>query len=121
MSALAGLRGRCLLPPSANMLFPGKLRRHKSPEYKAWIKAATLQLRRAVFPIEGPVTIAIDIGRCNANRDLDNMNKAPIDLIKALGWIKDDNVNHVVRIVTSYLPDIVPDGQMVITVTGRGE
>jgi Holliday junction resolvase RusA-like endonuclease len=103
------------------MLYPGKLRRRKSPEYKAWIAVASLQLRRVNFAIQGPVSIAIEIGRCNANRDLDNMNKAPIDLIKALGWIKDDNVKHVVRVVTSYLPDIVPDGEMVITVTGRGE
>jgi Holliday junction resolvase RusA-like endonuclease len=92
--------------------------RVKAKPYNAWIATAGWQLGQGRAP-SVPVVIAIDVGKCNIQRDLDNMGKPIIDRLVDLGWIKDDSVQHVVRVVISYLPDIVEAGKVRVTVTSR--
>jgi len=87
-------------PPSVNNLFlnlPGRGRVLTS-QYKAWKIEASSKVRaqRPLF-FRGPVTLCIvieDGNRC----DLDNLAKAPIDLIVGLGIIESDGPNIVKQI-----------------------
>lgn len=83
-------------PPSLNSLFPGKVRRHKSERYEAWI----LEAKRAVCQqhftqFTQPVSIAYKFGAPNKKkRDIDNLFKAPNDLLVSVGAIADDSLIH---------------------------
>lgn len=95
-------------PPSVNALYsnvPGR-GREKTRLYRDWIEAAGWQLlsqKPAVF--EGPVDITLvfaDEGRA----DLDNLSKAPVDLLVKHGIIKDDSRKYVRRIVKEWSSDV---------------
>ncbi len=101
--------GECAIPPSVNGLFAnvkGK-GRVKTAAYTRWRLVAGAQLKSVKAPASG-VEVAILVGRCNVQRDLDNMAKPVLDLIKDLGWIVDDSVKHVSSVTVRYLPDDLP-------------
>lgn len=84
-------------PPSLNSLFPGKAKRHKSERYEAWIKEAGQALMQQDkgrgFRI--PVSVSYKFGQPDKRkRDLDNLFKAPNDLLVAHGIIEDDSLIH---------------------------
>ena len=84
-------------PPSANaihtpMTIAGKPRKVRSPEYKAWIRAAGWQVKaahREPLPPKAPFAILIvaNIGR---QRDVDNLIKPVLDLLAGVGMTPDD-------------------------------
>jgi crossover junction endodeoxyribonuclease RusA len=88
-------------PPTLNHLYPtGRHgRRHKSSEYKAWIKAAEAQFYEQ-FPswlvppvptIKGKVDVQMFFGRPDKRRrDLANLEKAVSDFLVNVGAIHDD-------------------------------
>lgn len=84
------------LPPSLNQLYPGKVRRHKSDKYKAWIRDATLMLNQQhIEKFNVPVSISYAFGKPdNRRRDLDNLFKACNDLLVSYGIIEDDSLIH---------------------------
>ncbi len=83
-------------PPSLNSLFPGKSRRHKSEKYEAWIYEAKRALAQQSFTqFTKPVSISYKFGKPdNRKRDIDNLFKAPNDLLVACGMLKDDSLVH---------------------------
>lgn len=97
------------IPPSTNQLFRARQRGrrghfYKSRVYMDWIKEVSLTVPRGK-PIEGLAEIAIEIHGGTGwthRRDLDNTNKAVIDLLKNKSYIHDDNTKHVRKITTSY-------------------
>lgn len=83
-------------PPSANNLFrnvPGK-GRVKTERYNIWMQAAAWDVLlennkpRKVETLTGPVEISIEMGKCRG--DIDNRNKAVLDLMVKCGVIADD-------------------------------
>jgi len=84
-------------PPSLNSLYPGKVRRHKSEKYEVWIKEAgqALMQQDCSMRFDKPVCVAYKFGQPNKKkRDLDNLLKAPNDLLVAHGIIADDSLIH---------------------------
>lgn len=69
-----------------------------------WLREVSLVVPRGK-PIEGLAEIEIEIHGGTGwthRRDLDNTNKAVIDLLKNKNYIHDDNTKHVRKITTSY-------------------
>lgn len=87
-------------PPSTNNLFVNSEGRGRflSGEYKAWRIAASSKVRqqRPMF-FRGPVTLSMVVEEGN-RCDLDNLMKAPIDLLVELGIIEDDGPKIVKQI-----------------------
>ena len=84
-------------PPSLNSLYPGRVRRHKSAKYEAWINEARQALIQQDCSVKfiNPICVAYKFGQPNKKRrDLDNLLKAPNDLLVAHGIIADDNLIH---------------------------
>ena len=83
-------------PISVNRLYPGRVKRHKSKEYVAWLKEAGQILNtqpREVFTV--PVCIAYRFGQPDKRRrDIDNLFKCCNDLITDHGIITDDSLIH---------------------------
>jgi crossover junction endodeoxyribonuclease RusA len=82
-------------PPSVNNLFLNVRRgRVKTPQYRAWIEEAGLLLNQQHVPrYEGKVFITFRVNRPDKRkRDLDNICKAPIDLLVASKIIEDDSL-----------------------------
>ncbi len=90
------------VPPAANNLFfnashGGRLR---SARYRAWRSAAGWLVRlQAPRRVRGPVAISITIEEGASRADLDNLAKAPIDLLCELQLIEGDH-RDVIREVT---------------------
>jgi Holliday junction resolvase RusA-like endonuclease len=86
-------------PPSVNGLFtnvPGK-GRVKTTRYLTWIRAAINEVRsQKVGPVSGPVYVDITVSKRRSNADIDNLIKAPLDLLVSEGLIDDDR--HVERV-----------------------
>lgn len=97
------------IPPSTNQLFRARQRGrrghfYKSRVYMDWLREVSLVVPRGK-PIEGLAEIEIEIHGGTGwthRRDLDNTNKAVIDLLKNKNYIHDDNTKHVRKITTSY-------------------
>ncbi len=83
-------------PPSLNSLFPGKVRRFKSKKYEEWIKENIQLLKSQTYDIiNEPVSVSYRFGRPDKRkRDLDNLFKAPNDLLVSQGVISDDSLIH---------------------------
>ena len=86
-------------PPSANRLFTNRHRggRVRPREYNCWIETAGRELM-AQRPKrhEGPVSIAIVASPPHARkRDLDNLLKAPLDLLVSHAVIVDDSADYL--------------------------
>jgi Holliday junction resolvase RusA-like endonuclease len=104
------------IPPSANSLYPGKQRRHKSAAYKAWIQEAGLEiLAQGRQKILGKVEVLYEVGRPKGRRrrDVMNLEKAPSDLLVNLGVIEDDSL---IERCTVCWSDEVPPGRMRVSV-----
>ncbi len=78
------------MPPSVNNLFMNiKRGRAITPEYKAWRTLAGLKLKsQHPKPVKGRVALHYLIGKGRA--DLDNIAKAPTDLLVEYGVIEGD-------------------------------
>lgn len=102
------------MPPSLWRLYEGKgKRQQKSKEYKSWIKEAgwlLVQQRNSGGThrrILGDVSISIRAYKHgNKRRDLDNILKAPLDLLTSTHTIKDDS--QVVSIHAQWVDSGVP-------------
>lgn len=83
-------------PPSLNSLYPGKVRRHKSKKYVAWIKSATLAINnQKTDRFDVPVQVHYKFGKPDSLiRDLANLEKAPSDLLVECGILADDSLIH---------------------------
>lgn len=93
------------LPPSTNHLYPGRMRRFKSKEYKAWIERVLPVLRGHAQPLTYPVAITFVVReRMNSQADISNRIKATEDLMKTAGVIHNDNVKHVTDVRIQYRP-----------------
>lgn len=85
------------LPPSLNSLYPGKVRRHKSKAYEAWIKEAgqMLMIQKKEQFFDKPVHVSYRFGKPNKRQmDLANREKAASDLLVAHGVLADDSLIH---------------------------
>lgn len=99
------------IPPSTNQLFRARQsgRRghfYKSRCYMDWITEVALIVPRGKA-LEGIAEIEIEIHGGEGwthRRDLDNTNKAVIDMLKNKGYLHDDNTKYVRKITTSYHP-----------------
>jgi crossover junction endodeoxyribonuclease RusA len=79
-------------PPSVNNLFKnaGRKGRVPTPAYEDWKRQAGWQVKaQRQEAIHGPVAVTIVHGKRRA--DLDNLNKAPLDLLVSQGLIDDDS------------------------------
>jgi hypothetical protein len=96
------------LPPSTNNLFlttkTGK--RVKTPQYRAWIEAATPILGLMAPPPRVPCEVWITVrGKINPRSDVANREKAVTDLLVAEGVLPGDSVKYVVGSHQVYRPD----------------
>lgn len=82
-------------PPAANNLFVnGAAGRFISPRYKAWRSDAGWMVpRTAKGAVPGHFRAVLTFDRPDRRkRDLDNLLKAPMDLLKTMGVIMDDRL-----------------------------
>jgi crossover junction endodeoxyribonuclease RusA len=96
------------LPPSTNSLFAGKTKRFPSRRYRAWREEAgwALAAQRPLPSFSEPVEVTLSIGRPDKRvRDLDNMLKAPLDLLVEFGVLVDDHL--IYRLSASWDSDVV--------------
>ena len=81
-------------PPTTNTLFvnAGK-RRVRSKRYATWARHAENEiLAQQCKPVPGAVSVEIVIGKPDRRkRDLDNLLKAPLDILVCCGLIEDDS------------------------------
>lgn len=102
-------------PPSVNGLFSGKARRYLSAGYKAWKAAAGPRVPGGL--IAGPFVIEMIFDRPDRRaRDLDNLAKAPLDLIVERGLVIDDSCCQRITLAWSDEP---PQRDSVVRVTVR--
>jgi Holliday junction resolvase RusA-like endonuclease len=82
------------MPPAANNLFFNAQGggRGRSTRYRAWRAAAGWQARlQNPVRVRGPVSISITVEEGASRADLDNLAKAPIDLLCDLQLIEGDH------------------------------
>ena len=102
------------IPPSVNATHRhGGGRCWLSTEYQDWRMATRLTLAGQIAGLAdkpvGPYAIWIDIrgGKgWRANRDMDNLGKAILDILQIVGIIEDDSTQWVQRIVFTYADPI---------------
>lgn len=84
------------VPPSTNKLFvTRKGRRFKSPEYRAWLRAAVPMLRQLASPDWSPFGVRLtlfDDGALSPHRDIDNIIKPVLDCLVKAGVIRNDSI-----------------------------
>jgi len=94
-------------PPSVNSLFRDVSRRDgkragriKTQRYLTWIRAATNEAAaQDQKPIRGHVKVRILLGKPDRRkRDLDNLLKAPLDLLTGLSLIEDDSAVQCIQV-----------------------
>ena len=101
----------CLMlpfPVSTNNLFAGKTKRFPSRRYKTWRTeaGAALAAQRPLPSFSEPVEVTLSIGKPDGRkRDLDNLFKAPLDLLVEFGVLVDDQLIH--RLSASWDPNVV--------------
>lgn len=92
-------------PPSLNNLFDNvpRLGRVSTSEYKAWKKAAEVELLMQLPRIAtGPVEIEMTFQEKPGRRDIDNLPKAVLDLLVAQGVIGGDHNKIVRRLIAQW-------------------
>ena len=78
-------------PPADNLFFNAARGRSRSERYRAWRSAAGWQARlQNPRRVRGPVAISITVEE-GSRADLDNLAKAPIDLLCELNLIEGDH------------------------------
>ena len=96
----------CLpMPPSGNGLFPGRSRRYRSPEYKAWADEAGWELaRQRPVSVTGRVSLLIEVAEPKTKRatDVTNRIKAVEDLLVSHGVIQGDDQRYVRRVTAEW-------------------
>lgn len=105
-------------PPAVNNLFATVGRRRiRSRRYEDWCEIAGLMLAsQRPAKIKGPFTIRIIAERPDKrSRDLDNILKAPLDLLVTMGVIEDDSLAQEIVVGWSPKAPALP-GRLVITV-----
>lgn len=99
------------LPPSVNNLFvnAGK-RRVKSARYTEWLKAAGWELQaQKPAKVSGTFRFTMVAYRPDRRRrDLDNLIKPVLDLLKTHGVIEDDHLTQSIHATWADGPMIVP-------------
>jgi Holliday junction resolvase RusA-like endonuclease len=114
---LTRLRFRCAIPPSANALWRlgrrqgGRGRLYRDPAYGAWLQAECLQLRVGRRRVRTPCRVSVIILGGEGwpeSRDIDNLWKATLDLVRHAGIIPDDSVRHVRGVSAEYVPPETP-------------
>ena len=95
-------------PPSVNALYRNVSGRGrvKTERYKTWLRAAGNELLATPLgqrvPIEGKFILTVLAGRPDKRiRDLDNLLKAPLDLLQAHGLIKNDGLAQSITVAWS--------------------
>ena len=99
------------LPPSTNNLFATVSRKRvKSQAYTRWLSAAGWELKaQNPEPIKGRFHFTMVVYPPDKRRrDLDNLLKAPLDLLKTHGVIEDDSLAQSISVSWSESPMIVP-------------
>ena len=91
------------IPPSVNEIWTpicrnGKGAFVKSKKYRSWLANANAALTvqdRPRDPLYGHITVAIDVPDTE-KRDIDNLEKATLDVLEAAGILEDDkHVRHL--------------------------
>jgi Holliday junction resolvase RusA-like endonuclease len=78
------------IPPSANNLFPGQVKRVKSTEYKAWLDAAGWEIKaQKPQPVTGPYSLRLMLPHAMQG-DVSNRLKATEDLLVKHALTADD-------------------------------
>jgi Holliday junction resolvase RusA-like endonuclease len=96
----------CLpLPPGVNNLFPGRIHRHKSREYKVWLAEAALWWaasplsKQAAWPLAKGTNVLWTLDAYffmpTWVGDLDNKLKAPIDFLCAQSGLTDNRLTEI--------------------------
>lgn len=97
-------------PPSLNNLFINVRRgRIRSQKYDSWLQEAGQEImRQRPSKCQGPVSIKYEFqdGRDNRKRDLDNLAKAPNDLLVSHGIIEADDGSIVRSIALEWNPSV---------------
>jgi crossover junction endodeoxyribonuclease RusA len=97
-------------PPSLNNLFiNGRKGRFRSQKYDSWIQeAGTEIMRQRPLKLAGPVSITYEFqdGHDKRKRDLDNLAKAPNDLLVSHGIIEADDGSIVRAIELKWNPEV---------------
>jgi crossover junction endodeoxyribonuclease RusA len=104
------------LPPSLNRLWRSNRGRvHRAAPYVSWLRTAGWELlTQRPASLTGNVRITIAAGRPDRRRrDIDNLNKAVLDLLVSHGVIEDDS--KVVTLTSSWDPD-VPAGRVHVAI-----
>lgn len=98
-------------PPSTNNLFATVSRKRiKSEAYKSWLTAAGWELKaQNPTPIKGAFRFSmVCYPPDRRRRDLDNLAKAPLDLLKTHGVIEDDSLSRSIHLEWAEGPMMVP-------------
>jgi Holliday junction resolvase RusA-like endonuclease len=109
------------IPPSCNQLWRAGRRKghfYKSRAYTLWLQEANLLTPKGT-PLGAPAEVQIEIHGGKGwthRRDLDNTNKAIIDLLKWRGYFEDDNTQHVTKISTEYIKPSDPASRAICVV-----
>lgn len=95
------------IPPSVNNLYRSSRngKRYKTTKYRRWIKEASFLSVGFRSCVSYPVGLLFTVReKVNQQRDLDNMLKPMIDLLKESRVILEDNVRHVQAVAIRYRP-----------------
>jgi len=97
------------IPPSANRLWRifGS-RMHKSKHYVEWLEHCSWLLKQTMRPAANyPVSVTVTIhggkGWTRA-RDIDNVLKPCLDLLREAGILAEDKVDYVTEVTAIYIP-----------------
>lgn len=82
------------IPPSTNGLYATvRGRRVLSAECRRYKnEAALIALAKGMRPIDGPISVAIDVYRKRKAGDLDNYLKSALDSLKGVAWHDDSQI-----------------------------
>lgn len=92
-------------PPSVNGTFRKHNGAHLSERYIAWRDAATVDiLSQRPAKVRGQVAITLEFNAPDRRpRDIDNLLKAPLDLLVKQGVIEDDNCKFVREVTARWV------------------
>lgn len=96
------------IPPTANHLWKRRGERfYLNPTYRDWLDACGFVVKSAFGTMPPPVQVSITVhgGKgFNRSRDIDNLIKPTIDLLRKAGVLVGDRVEEVSRVEATYWP-----------------
>jgi Holliday junction resolvase RusA-like endonuclease len=113
------------IPVSANHMHAyrrGRVTRSKA--YQTWMLECRCRVGAYPGKVVGVVSVQLTItggAGWRANRDLDNIIKPTIDLLRYLHVIEEDHTGIVRQITATFLPGTGAPATMTVTVTPQGE